>query len=327
MKKFLKLMGVALLAMFVLAGCGSKKGASNKSSNTNKASGVDKQTLVVSMPASDHGWLSGVNYYAQQECRRLGLKKYKVLTSDSMNAQSSQIDNLINQKPGAIVLEPFNNELSVSAQRIVKAKIPLVVYDRKVKANYNAFVAGSNTEIGKTSADYLGKKLNGKGTIAVLHVPSSGSVSSERVGGFQKEIKAKYPGIKTVSMTADSFTQEDGLKTAKDMLTAHKHIDAVFSIDDESSLGILQAINEAKRTDIKYLSGVGGSQDYFKKIKNNKQNIQLFTATYSPTMMRTAVKEGYDLMKGKKVKKENIIPTTIVTKKNVSKYMDAKSPY
>ena len=330
MKKFLGLIGMLLLV--VTLGACSKTNSSNNTkessqATTSKVSGVNKDTLAVVIPSADHGWLAGVAYYAQKECKALGLKSYKVITSDNVNDQASQIDELISQKVGAVVLEPHTSELSVAARKIVKAKIPLIIFDRKVKADYNGFVAGSNTDIGKTTADFLGDKLQGKGTIATLSVPSSGSVSSERLAGFKAEMKAKYPDIKLVSMTADSFTQEAGLKTAKDMLTANKHVDAIFSIDDESSLGILQAINEAKRTDVKYLSGVGGSQSYFKKIKNNRSDITLFTATYSPTMIQEAIKEAKQVMDSKSVKKENIIPTTIVTKDNVNKFLNAKSPY
>lgn len=334
MKKFIKIIG--LLALVLALGACSKTNTSSDSSSSStvastskstKVSGIDKDTLAVVIPSADHGWLAGVSYYAQQEGKKLGLKKFKVITSDNVNDQASQIDELISQKVGGIVLEPYSSELSVAARKVVKNKIPLVIFDRKVKADYNGFVAGSNTEIGTTVANFLGEKLNGQGTIAVLSVPSSGSVSSERVDGFKKVMKEKYPNIKLVSMTADAFTQEAGLKTAQDMLTANKKVDAVFSIDDESSLGILQAINEANRTDVKYLSGVGGSQSYINKIKNQKDGLTLFTATYSPTMIQTAIKEAKDVMDGKSIKKNNIIPTTIITKDNANKYINEKSPY
>lgn len=325
LKKGLIVLMTMLLAVVLTACGGSNKSAS--SSKDNKVTGTDSKTLVVVLPSADHGWLSGVSYYAQKECKDLGLKDYKVITSDNVNDQASQLEELVSQKVGAIVLEPYTDEVSVAAKKVVKAKIPLVVFDRKVKANYNQFISGSNTEIGSKSAEYLGNKLNGEGTIAVLNVPSSGSVSSERVGSFKKVMKKDYPNIKLVNMTADSFTQEDGLKTSKDMLNANKNVDAIFSIDDESSMGILQAVKESNRKDVKYISGVGGSQNYFKKIKNNKTNITLFTATYSPSMIGDAVKSAHNIMKGKEVKKNVVINTNIVTKDNVEKFVNEKSPY
>ncbi|WP_412990378.1 ABC transporter substrate-binding protein [Pediococcus siamensis] len=318
MKKFLSILGVLFISV-ILVSCGKVKSQGN--SNTSN------KELAIVIPAADHGWLSGVAYYAQKTAKELGLKKYKVITSSNVNDQASQLDELISQKVGAIVLEPHTNEVSVAAQKVVKAGIPLVVFDRKVDAKYKSFVAGSNPQIGSASANYLGKKLNGKGTIAVLNVPSSGSVSSERVGSFKKVMKKKYPNIKLVDMTADAYTQEEGLQTSKDMLTAHKHVDAIFSIDDECSLGILQALKETKRTDVKYLSGVGGSQAYFKKIKESNGNLTLFTATYSPSMISDAIKIAHKAQEGKNVDNKLVISPKIVTKANVSNYINSKSPY
>ncbi len=70
------------------------------------------------------------------------------MTSSSVNEQASQIDDMISQKVGAIVLQPQTDEVSVAAKKIVNAKIPLVVFDRKVDAKYTGYVAGSNPKLG-----------------------------------------------------------------------------------------------------------------------------------------------------------------------------------
>lgn len=316
---------VLLVSSLVLAGCTSGAGTQSSDTNAEETDQPD-QTLAVVIPAAEHGWLAGVAYYAEQKADELGLEDYKIVTSSNVNEQASQLDELISQKVGAIVLQPHTDEVSVAAKKVTDAKIPLVVFDRKVGADYNAYVAGSNPQIGESSADYLGEKLNGEGTIAILNVPSSGSVSSERVDAFKEKISSEYPEIKTIEMTAENFTQEAGLKAASDMLTANKHVDAIFSIDDESSLGIIQAIKEANRTDIKYISGAGGSQSYFKQIKDNT-SIECFTATYSPSMIGDAMEVAVKIMDGEDVNKEEIVAPTIVTKDNVDKFIDADSPY
>lgn len=327
MKKGLlvKILGITALAatMIGLAGCSS---SSSEKKSSDSSTTTSSKTLAVVIPSSDHGWEAGVNYYAQQEVKKLGLKKYKIVTSSSVNEQASQIDDMISQKVGAIVLQPQTDEVSVAAKKIVNAKIPLVVFDRKVDAKYTGYVAGSNPQIGQLSAKKIGDELKGKGTVAVLNVPSSGSVSAERTAGFKKVMKASYPDIKLVNMTADDFTQEKGLKAATDMLQSNKQVDGIFSIDDESSIGILQAVNDAKRTDIKIISGAGGDQAYFKQIKAGG-DITKFTATYSPAMIGDAIKLANQAMNGKDIKKDTIIAPTIVTKDNVSKFLDAKSPY
>jgi len=247
------------------------------------------------------------------------------VTSSNVNGQASQIDDMIALKCAVVVLLPHNNEVSVAAERIVSRGIKLVVFDRKVNGKYNAYVAGDNAAMGTKSAEYIGKKLAGKGIVAVVNTPSVGSVNTERVGGFKKVMAAKFPGIKLVDVTSNGYSMQDGLKMATDMLVAYPKLDAVFSTDDEPSVGILQAIKEAKRTDIKIVSGGGGTQTYFNTI--GKSNMSLFTATYSPSMIKDAIQAAYDTLQGKQVPKDKIIAPSLVDKANYAKFLDAGSPY
>ncbi|PLR87129.1 ABC transporter substrate-binding protein [Bacillus sp. V33-4] len=326
MRKILLALILCFLVALTLTACG---GASPvQKSNSSAEKGKDGPLAIV-VPSADHGWMAGIAYFAEQKSKELGLEDgtgYKIVTSKNANEQANQIDEMINLGSSAVVLLPHSDEVSVAAQKIVDAKIPLVVFDRKVAADYSAYVAGDNDGIGSDSADYLGKKLNGEGSIAVLNVPSSGSVSTERVEAFKAVMKEKYPNISLKDITASDFTQQSGLKAATDALVANNHLDAIFSIDDESSLGILQAISDAKRTDIKYVSGAGGSQSYFNKIAKSTVP-ELFTATYSPNMIKDAIQAAVDLVEGKTVEKDTIIPPTIVTSENVSDLLDENSPY
>lgn len=316
MKRFFCTVLACLIFMLCFTACGKK--------DDNKDG-----PIAIIVPSASHGWMAGISYFAKQKCEELNLKEgsgYKLLTSANVNEQANQIEEMINLKCSAIVLLPHTDEVSVTAQKIIDSNIPLIVFDRKVSSDYTAYFAGDNAGIGSYSAEYLGKQLNGSGTIAVLNVPSSGSVSTERVNAFKDVMSEKYPDINLIDMTAPDFTQQSGLKTLSDVLVANNKIDAIFSIDDESSIGMLQAIKDANRTDVKYLTGAGGSQNYFEKISKSEQPICI-TATYSPSMIKDAVQAAVDIKDGKKVEKDNIIPPTIVTKDNVSSLLDPNSPY
>lgn len=329
MKKILAVILAAFMSMAVFAGCSNGTASSSESNSAPASSTSSKGPIGIVVPSADHGWTAALSYYSQQKVKELGLAEgtgYKLLTASSVNDQANQIDQLIQLKCSAIVLLPMNDEVSVAAQKIVDAKIPLIVFDRKVTGSYTAYVAGDNKGMGTKAADYLGDKLSGKGTIAVMNTPSVGSVNSDRVGGFKDEMKAKYPNIKLVEVTEDGYTQQAGLKAATDMLVANKQIDAVFSTDDEPSLGILQAIKDAKRTDVKYISGGGGAQAYLSKM-SSESSIELFTETYSPAMIKDAIQVATDIVAGKSVAKEKIIDPTFVNKDNASKFVDASSPY
>lgn len=285
--------------------------------------------IAVIVPSADHGWMAAVAYYAQQTVKELGLEEgtgYKLLTSANVNEQANQIDETLGQGASAVVLLPHNDEVTVAAAKITAANIPLVVFDRKVP-NYDAYIGGDNTGIGTVCAEYLGEALGGKGTIAIMNTPSVGSVDTERVGGFKAVMAEKYPEITLIDVTSNGYTQEAGLLMATDMLVANPQIDAVFSTDDEPSLGILQAIRDANRTDVKYITGGGGAQAWFNKI-GTETDITLCTGTYHPSMIGDAIKTAYELVyNGVTPAQDTIIPSTLVTAANVADFLDEASPY
>ena len=113
----------------------------------------------------------------------------------------------------------------------------------------------------------------------------------------------------------------------QNILQSQKKIDAVYTEDDEMALGVIQAIKEAKRTEIKVVTGCGGDKDAYKLLKDSDP---LFKATflYSPLMVKDAVKLGIQIAKGTKpAQKIKIIDATQVTKDNVAKFYDEKANY
>lgn len=315
-RKLLSLVLCSVMTASFAVGC---------SSSEDGASGGSTGTVAIITPEAEHGWIAGVTYYAEQKCKELGVD-YKTYQSSNVNEQANDIQDAIAAGSSAVVMFPHNEEVSVAAKEVVDAEIPLVVFDRKIDVDYSAFIAGDNASMGKESAEYIGKLLEGKGTVAVQNVPSTGSVSTERVDGFKSVMSEKYPDIKLVDFTVDGFAQEQGLAAASDLLTANSSLDAIYSLDDESSLGFIKAVEEAGRKDIKTISGGGGGQSYFKAIGENG-DIDLFTATYSPMMMGDAVQAAVDILNGKSVEKDTIIPTTIINKDNVKDFLDESSPY
>lgn len=186
------------------------------------------------------------------------------------------------------------------------------------------FLAGDNYDMGVQSAKYIAEKLGGKGNVVILDVPTSGNVAAERKQGFLDTI-ASTPDIKVIATVATQFNRTDGLKDMADVLTANPQIDGVFSMDDETSIGALQAIAEAGRTDIKVITGGGGCQEYFNMMPTS--DIAISSATYSPAMMRECVKMAQKLLNGEDVPLSTTLGTTIVDKANVADFLDANSPY
>ncbi len=68
----------------------------------------------------------------------------------------------------------------------------------------------------------------------------------------------------------------------ENILQAQKNIDAVYTHDDDMAQGVVQAIRNAGREDEMFLTGVGGSQDAMKQIKEG--GLYRATFLYNPNM-------------------------------------------
>ena len=111
------------------------------------------------------------------------------------------------------------------------------------------------------------------------------------------------------------------LKDFADILSANPQIDAVYSLDDETSIGVLQAIADAGRTDIKAITGGGGCQEYFQLIEENK-DIAVSSSLYSPLMVRDCFDVALAVIGGETVEPVKVIPSAIVDASNVADYLD-----
>lgn len=318
MKKALVILLIALMGISTVFAQGASEGASS--------TGAEKVKIGVLAPAVTHGWVAGVAYYAEQRVEELAdTVDYRFYTSNSAEEMTSQLDDLMLWGADAIVCYPQWTGMEVPIQNAINSGIPVVNFDIQINAEGVYHVAGDNYDMGVQCANYIVEKIGTEGTVVILDVPSSGSVAALRKQGFLDTAAEIAPNLELLTY-ATQFTREDGLADMADILTANAHIDAVFSLDDETSIGALQAIQEAGRTDIKAITGGGGAQEYF-NMMDDYADIWVQSALYSPSMVTEAVDMAVALANGQEVEYEVIIPTTVVDRDNVADYLDPTSPY
>ena len=301
-----------------------------KSSNSSAladfdSSKVDTSKIKVGIAAPDvtHGWVAGVAYYAEKYCKDNNLT-YKITTSSDAAEMTTALQDLQAWGATVIVSWPQWSGMEDAIQEVIDAGIPVVNFDVDVKCEGIYKVTGDNYDMGYQCGTYIADKVGDGANIVVMDVPSSGSVCELRKQGFYDYLKKiNYDQSNIFEVQEDAFTRDDGLADMADILESHDKIDAVYSMDDETSIGCIQAITEAGRTDIKAITGGGGMQEYFKMIADDKYaDLGLATALYSPSMVEDAIKTAIILQTGGTADSVVVIPTTIVNKDNVKDYID-----
>lgn len=324
-KVFYVVMLLVLCLIPVLSACSSEK--PSEGGDTNKENEkADKYKVGILAPAVTHGWVAAVAYHAEARAKELNSEiEYQIQTSSNAEEMTAQLDDLMTWGAEAIVAFPQWEGMEVPIQRALDEGIKVVNFDIVINADDVYRVAGDNEDMGIQGAKYVVDKIGTEGDVVILEVPSSGSVSELRGKGFVETIKEIAPDME-LHTYATQFTREAGLKDFADILTSLNKIDAVYSMDDETSIGVLQAIKEAGRTDIKVVTGGGGMQEYFNMMPQN-EDLWIQSALYSPAMVKDAVDVALKVLKGEAVEKETIIPTTIVDRENYEEFIDANSPY
>lgn len=319
MKKALSM----VLALGMAVGCLSGTGVSVAAEETSD------YVIGVLAPEVTHGWVAAVAYYAEARCKEMKesgeIKDYIIATSGNAEDMTADLDDLLTQNVDAIVAYPQWDGMEASLQRILDADIPLVCFDLEFDLDGYYLVTGDNKDMGVQGANYILDKIGPDGTIIALTVPTAGSVNDLRMEGFYEQMENLEQNWEVIEY-ATEFTREAGLKDFADILVNNPKIDAVYSLDDETSIGVLQAIKEAGRSDIKVITGGGGCQEYF-NLMPEYEDINVASATYSPSMVETAVDEAVQLLNGETVEQKLVIPTTIVDKENCEEFLDASSPY
>lgn len=277
----------------------------------------------IAAPAVDHGWVAGVAYYAEQYCEENGLE-YQVSTSSDAAEMTAGLQDLIAWGATLIVCYPQWTGMETAIQEVVDAGIPVVNFDIDIDVEGIYKVAGDNHGMGYECARYITDKVGDAATIAVMDNPNSGSVAELRKQGFYDYLdEIGYDQSNIFEATITSWARDEGLSVMADVLEANPEIDAVFSMDDEASMGFIQAITEAGRTDIHAITGGGGSQEYFGMIADEQYaDLGLCTALYSPSMIQDAIELGIQVLNGEDVEQSVTIPTTIVDADNVADYLE-----
>ena len=313
MKKIIAI-ALALVMVLGLVACG------------NAAPAEKKVKVGIAAPDATHGWVAGVAYYAEKYCQDNTLE-YKISTSADAAEMQAGLEDLVAWGATIIVSFPQWAGMETAMQEIIDQGIPIVNFDVDVDCQGIYKVTGDNYDMGYQSAKYILEKVGDAASIAVMDVPASASVCELRKQGFYDYLKeVGYDTSNIFEVTLESFARDDGVAVMADVLESYDHIDAVYSMDDETSLGCIQAINEAGRTEIKAITGGGGCQEYFKVIASEEgKAIGAASALYSPAMIQDAIKVAIKVLNGEEADPVLVIPTTIVSADNVADHLDANN--
>ncbi|WP_260862299.1 substrate-binding domain-containing protein [Citrobacter sp. Marseille-Q6884] len=309
-------------------------GASILACSLNTSWAAENVTMGVSIPTATHSFTSGIVWWANKAKKDLEKEHpdLKIIVKTAANApeQANQLQDLLTvNKMNTLVIFPFESATLTKPVAQVKDKdVYVTVVDRGLtdtKAQ-DAYVAGDNTAFGKLPAEYLAKTLGGKGDLVVLRgIPTT--LDNERFDAFSGVIK-QHPDMKILDAKYGNWNRDDAFRVMQDYLTRYKHIDAVWAADDDMAVGVLKAINQAKRDDIKIVFGGAGAKGAIKTLMDGSDPRIQANVSYSPKFIYDAIKLTAEArLQGKELPAKTIIPSVLITKENAKDFYFPESPF
>lgn len=292
----------------------------------------DKVVIGVSVPAADHGWTGGVNYFAQQAIERLKSTypdaEFVFASAPDAPKQIADIEDMVSTRDiDALVILPGDPDAMTSAIKQVKDAGKFVtVVDRQLSITgvEDLYVAGDNPGLGANAAAYIKENLPEGGNIVILRglpIP----IDQQRFDGFMGGIEGT--NITVLDDEFANWNRDDGFKVMQDFLTRFPDIKAVWTQDDDISLGAIEAIKQAGREDEIFIVGGAGMQQIIKAVSEGDA-LTPVDVSYSPAMIATAIElTASHLIGGIQVNGRYVLDSTLITKDNAADFIDAESPF
>ncbi|MFY0545857.1 ribose ABC transporter substrate-binding protein RbsB [Brevibacillus sp. H7] len=314
MKKFLKSALAATLMLSVLAGCSTSSNLENKAPEQPEGSGGanGKVTIGLSVSTLNNPFFVSLKEGAEKAAKEAGVELIVVDAQDDTAKQISGVEDLIQKKVSAILINPTDSAaIATAVEAANKANIPVITVDRAAEGGQVvSHIASDNVKGGQMAGEYILEKLGGKGNIVELQGIAGTSAARDRGKGFHDAVDNKE-GVKVVASQPADFDRAKGLSVMENILQSNPDIQAVFAHNDEMALGALQAIEASGKKIL--VIGFDATDDAVKAVNEGKMaaTVAQKPAAIGETAVQTAVK----VTKGEKV--ESFIPVDLelVTKK------------
>jgi ribose transport system substrate-binding protein len=194
-----------------------------------------------------------------------GLTKELVIESADTDVagQIQQLQNLMAKNVDVILVNPGDvSGLNATLQEALDKGIIVISVDQEldVPGVYNVGI--DQKEWAKTSADWLAKKLGGKGDIVEIEGFPGHPANVARMTGVD-EVMANYPDIKVLAKDTGKWDEATGQQVMSNFLSAYPNLTGYWT-QDGMAIGALQAVMAANPA--KWPQGVGEGRCQFLKL-------------------------------------------------------------
>ncbi|MFO1070688.1 MAG: ABC transporter substrate-binding protein [Geminicoccaceae bacterium] len=276
---------------------------------------------------SNNPWRLAQTASMKDEAAKRGWTLVYTDAAGSAAKQVADVKSMIAQRVDVILLAPREEKPLIPAvMEAKKAGIPLFLIDRSVDANlakagedYVAFIGSDFVKEGLMAAEVLTKAVNGEAKIIELQGTIGSSPANDRKSGFADYIK-NYPGMQIIASQSGDFARDKGRQVFETLYQAHPEATALYSHNDEMTMGAIAAMEAQGKVPGKDLiiASIDGTKDATQALIDGKILVVIeCSPRFGPKAF--AAIEAYG--KGEKIEPRVTNIDRIFTKENAAEYM------
>ncbi|MBC7738803.1 MAG: ABC transporter substrate-binding protein [Candidatus Saccharibacteria bacterium] len=228
---------------------------------------------------SNNPWRLAQTKSMQDEAAKRGWQLVYTDAAGSAAKQVADVRSMIAQGVDVILLSPREEKPLIPAvMEAKKAGIPMILIDRNVDAtmaqggvDYAAFIGSDFVKEGNQAAGILTDFMKGEAKIIQLEGSTGSSPANDRAKGFADYIK-DHPGMVIIASQSGDFARDKGRQVFETLYQAHPEATALYSHNDEMTMGAIAAMEAAGKVPGKDLiiATIDGTRDATQAILDGK---------------------------------------------------------
>ncbi|WP_460696455.1 ABC transporter substrate-binding protein [Nocardia thraciensis] len=255
------MVGAALAAAGMLAGCGGQVGDSG---------GTDAQKLVLIPGVANEPFYLSMQCGAEEQAMKLGFElDTQAPTQFDAAQQTPIVTGVIANKPGAVLIAPTHATAMASPLEQAKdAGIKVIEVDTALDDTSVALssVSSDNRKGGQLAAQTLSKLVGGKGSVLVINTKAGTSTTDLRAQGFEEELK-NQAGLTSLGVQYNNNEAAQAASIVTATLAAHPDLAGIFATNLSSAEGAATGLRNAGKLGQVKLVGFDASPKQVEDLK------------------------------------------------------------
>jgi ribose transport system substrate-binding protein len=231
---------------------------------------ADAQTIATFTRNPANPILRGVRIGAEVAATSRGAQTVHFIPrSEAPAEQIGLIEEVISNKPAAVVLAPFDPKLMLPAvDKLNAAGIPVTnVNERLSSDKVVSYVGTDDYALALTTARYVIKAMGGKGNVVILEGPDNLPTSIARVQAYRDAVK-ETPEVKLLASKSANYARTPAIEVMKSFLRLYPQIAGVLAANDPMAIGAIEALRAANKKAL--VVGINASKEVLEFIKSGE---------------------------------------------------------